>query len=124
MGRPPARDLRQVDARERKWPGKKDRKRWCRGKAGVEHQYSAVVLRSWWPCADRAAWLIGELERGAEGERRRHWWATVCAHTLACSVCGKHGGDGVEIVDCPDLGEDVRERIRRLLEAEKEGAGS
>jgi hypothetical protein len=73
----------------------KSRKKWCRGKTGVEHipapGYSSWVLRFTKKC------------RPVEpGDRSRLWsdgvW--ICLHEKICTKCDKHLGS-VKPEDCP-----------------------
>lgn len=96
----------------RRAPGKKDKRRWCRGKPGVEHR-RAVVLHS--PYGHKCGWLNtghwvdtgSPLPRGVPVPRRwkrsREWVVTgrrwMCLHELQCLACGKYLGPAPE---CPD----------------------
>jgi hypothetical protein len=94
MGRDNRLDKQRAAAPEvPKHHSRKDRRRWCRGKPGVEHGERQLVLNSyagWWsrdgglPC--RVAWS------GA--------WR--CAHEEACSVCGKVLRRRLPTAECPD----------------------
>lgn len=69
------------EERVRKGHARKDRKRWCKGKPGVEHVPEVVIP----PNAMRPECReYGMRTRDGEPER---WWA--CGHVLACANCGK-----------------------------------
>lgn len=84
--------------RRRQARGRKNTKRWCRGKVGVEH---ALVFgyRSWTlsfnragqpPCRPPSDWM--------QNRRVDEW---ICLHVLKCDECGKilrHLNDD----ECPD----------------------
>lgn len=79
--------------REGRHRAKKDRRRWCRGKKGVEHVTEIVMYTpSWWD-------QYHEEERSCFWWRGAHIWR--CYHQEICTNCGKilqHTlGD-----DCPD----------------------
>lgn len=65
---------------------RKDRKRWCRGKEGVEHQLTLVLFKNR-PCR---TWTD-------------HHGSTVwrCFHRYKCESCGK-GLGFLKSDDCPD----------------------
>jgi hypothetical protein len=99
------RDAAQADPDPaRKAPGKKDKRRWCRGKPGVEHR-TAIVLHS--EHGHRCGWRetgrwVQTGPVAAKGitlpkwPRKREWVVTgrtwVCLHELQCQVCGKFLG--------------------------------
>ena len=67
-------------------PGKKNRRKWCKGKLGAEHVL--VVTRTRW-------------QRDADchvGYRADLW---VCYHETCCSVCGRKIDHGY-LTPCPD----------------------
>lgn len=78
---------------------KKDRKRWCRGKVGVEHQPELAVRKSAQYWKDRKDYDIScswrenrHWEIGADGVR--YWkgtgfFAWSCCHEYRCANCGK-----------------------------------
>lgn len=66
---------------------RKDTKRWCRGKEGVEHD---LVLTRFHDLACRP--------RTAVGGQKVEWW---CFHRPRCRVCGKFLRF-VDPADCPD----------------------
>lgn len=77
---------------------KKDTRRWCRGKAGVEHTPEIIMGQSYGKgCA-----------RGGHYDRSAKTWNTgvvwLCYHVLACTGCGKHLRD---VVECPQRPADV-----------------
>lgn len=100
----------------RRAPGKKNTRRWCRGKRGVEHR-RAVVLHSWY--GHKCGWVeTGQwvytgppMVRGVPVPRRWAWsqrknreWVVTgkrweCVHELQCVVCQKYLGPAPQ---CPD----------------------
>lgn len=64
----------------------KDRRRWCRGKVGVEHRIVLVQFKKL-PCRTRTT-----PQGGTE------WW---CFHRRKCEVCGKALGF-IKPGQCPD----------------------
>lgn len=72
---------------------KKDTKRWCRGKVGVEHQKTVVMGQNYsYPCKD-GGWFDRETRTWHSSGR----W--ICWHVIACENCGKQF---VGKVECPD----------------------
>ena len=71
---------------------KKDRKRWCKGKVGREHDYQVQVRPNDWgmrrvePCLE-PDWL-----------RSVDWW--ICKHALICQNCGRQ--EDISQEQCPD----------------------
>jgi hypothetical protein len=59
--------------------GRKNTRRWCRGKVGVEHNPAVVIPPNVYrqECRSYPHWRTGDPER---------WW---CGHKLVCLVCGK-----------------------------------
>ena len=106
------RDAVQADPEPaRKAPGKKNTKRWCRGKPGVEHRVVIVRLRpgqcGW---VDTGHWVhTGPvLPKGVPVPKRfrhqhRKWVVTgrqwFCLHERRCLVCQKDLGPAAQ---CPD----------------------
>lgn len=95
-----ASDLARMQPEQsRRAPGKKDTKRWCRGKVGVEHEIetrleSAILWRDkTTPCG----WSYG-------ARNRKSWF--WCAHEDKCTRCGKTLWLKPE--DCPDWTEAPR----------------
>lgn len=100
----------------RRAPGKKNTRRWCRGKPGVEHR-RVIVLHS--PYGHKCGWretghwvYTGPLlPRGVPVPRRWLWsqrknreWAVtdkrwVCHHEIQCLTCQKFLGPALK---CPD----------------------
>lgn len=64
------RPLLQFPERDKRWPGKKDTKRWCKGVVGREHQ---------------GEWVKHEYEMTVAGTRKIIWLWNV----KKCKVCGK-----------------------------------
>ena len=71
---------------------KKDRKRWCKGKVGREHDYQVQVRPNGWgmrrdaPCKP---WSRQDLY---------DWW--ICKHALICQNCGRQ--EDITKEQCPD----------------------
>lgn len=84
---------------------RKDRKRWCRGKVGVEH-VPETVLR-----ARRYVWSDGgpACFRPEWNPERWHCW-----HRIRCASCGRTLRDGVGR-ECPDWSPEITRRrvVRR-----------
>lgn len=71
---------------------KKNRRRWCKGKEGVEHQPHIVPDRPWCkPCHWGTSFYRG------------YHISWRCRHRLRCQVCEKVLLDVVAVEDCPDL---------------------
>lgn len=66
---------------------RKNTRRWCRGKEGVEH---TVEMRRLWPETWRYCWQYPSFS----GRQ-------MCLHEYYCTTCGKRLGL-VESRDCPD----------------------
>jgi hypothetical protein len=81
---------------ERKPPGRKDTRQWCRGKTGREHQPTVVLApyTTGAPCHLPSGW---QLDCWPETP-----W--TCAHREACSGCGKILRDHGKLLaaECPD----------------------
>lgn len=83
----PARDQRRTDpSHPPKPPGRKDKKRWCKGKVGVEHQWAVMVPTNvfGWdvnrPCRPSSYGIAGT---------DRVWNIYLCKHRIVCDGCGK-----------------------------------
>lgn len=69
---------------------KKDRKRWCKGKVGREHDYQVQVRPNDWgmrrdkPCKP---W-----------SDRYDWW--ICKHAMICQNCGRQ--EDITQDQCPE----------------------
>jgi hypothetical protein len=96
---------------------RKDRRRWCRGKVGIEH-VTALVMSKWAvhfrarPDADQYPqhWRCGWFEKGrwchVEGQRLREFvgngeWYYSCKHVHTCTSCGKILGNATSR-ECPE----------------------
>lgn len=79
----------------RRAPAKKNTKRWCRGKVGVEHT-PEVVLNRWGyrpeRCCAAPDWMT-QLWRSP--------WR--CFHQRRCTTCGKILDYFLDWKDCPEL---------------------
>lgn len=97
---------------------RKDRRRWCRGKVGIEHQ-TTLVMNKWALYfrakhdADSYRWhaYCGWYEKGhwvrVKGQRHNDWvgngeWYYSCKHDHRCKNCGKILGRLEDKVQCPD----------------------
>jgi hypothetical protein len=83
--------------RARSVPGHKDRKRWCRGKVGAEHEpVLAAPKDGEQRCRPRPEWA-------AKNPRalwhNRPWW---CLHHRECAECGKVLEHFIPWDECPD----------------------
>lgn len=93
--------------------GRKDTRRWCRGKVGTEHDVT-VVLHSWYgrKCDwhETGHWVhTGPVPpKGVTLPKWRHRkdqkWVTTdrtwsCMHEYQCQACGKYLG---AVPECPD----------------------
>lgn len=92
----------QAEAPDRVVPqrGHKDRKRWCGGKVGREHQPEIVLYHGvsgfecrWIP---RFMWRYGERTLISE---RGHY---LCRHAIRCSKCGRYMEVFLSVDKCPD----------------------
>lgn len=75
---------------------KKDKKRWCKGKVGREHDYE-IGLPTWAKSEPYSEWKCTPWDT-VVGLR---WY---CRHDLVCSKCGRHEFLPSEM--CPDRPED------------------
>ena len=77
----------------RKSPGKKDTRRWCKGKVGREHTIDIRRIKyGWYVNADRVRCdyirnLYPWWERAPYYRNRGDEW--VCHHERFCTTCGK-----------------------------------
>lgn len=98
------RDAQPVEARHR---ARKNRRRWCRGKVGVEHVPETRLSRY---AAYRRARTDGDVPECYRAE----WWPSRwwCNHERYCVNCGK-----IVVVslndDCPDFTTEVTYLRRR-----------
>ena len=67
--------------------GKKDTKRWCRGKAGVEHVKEWVLDRRWGNRPGRTGWYNFQCTSCG----RQFEWCTDYLGTRDRCKCGHHG---------------------------------
>lgn len=103
----PRRDETQAtDARPRPQRGRKDTRRWCRGKVGVEHVVETRVNK-------HATYRV-ERGVGTPSCYRAEWWPSRwwCNHEVACVNCGKILVVSLED-DCPDRTDEVTVHRRR-----------
>lgn len=59
---------------------KKDTKKWCKGKVGVEHDYQLAPNHHNFKCQPHRTYL-------PNGEKVDEWW---CNHETRCTKCGKY----------------------------------
>ena len=87
--------------------GKKDTKRWCKGKVGREHDYQIVVDMTHPWAHDGPSDTPPKCEPYSKHYPHRplSFW---CNHIMKCSRCGKelYGANFV----CPDTGIEVNKR--------------
>lgn len=90
---------------------KKDTRKWCRGKVGIEHQYVVEVDQGGWygwgTCQSRAEQAI-KIFNHEEQKYRRYWWPRSCLHITRCGVCGKVSEHSTPLKNCPDLSDEVK----------------
>lgn len=84
--------------------GKKDTKRWCKGKVGrehtpetVRHHYYSAPLFASKPCRWQEYW---EWRSGEKVKLRDTRWH--CYHAIQCSTCGKYLDTWLTTDQCPD----------------------
>lgn len=68
-----------ADERTRRAPARKDKRRWCRGKVGVEHQ---PAIRK----GDNYTYARRVCEQWQPGKRWTRW---LCCEQEYCTACGK-----------------------------------
>lgn len=70
--------------------GRKNTKRWCKGKVGREHQPETVVNHQYttsnWTECHESRWMPN------------HW---SCRHAVQCTVCGKYVKTWLGREECP-----------------------
>jgi hypothetical protein len=80
-----------IPSNVKRWPGKKNRVKWCGGHVGREHQPETAVPHSAYGICkqvdNRGYWLW------------RDGWR--CVHIIRCSVCGKHLKEYLSKQECP-----------------------
>lgn len=104
MGWDERRDVVRADARdETPHRSRKDRRAWCRGKIGVEHQ-PVIKLDKFWERqqrldpAKRCRWSMWVIA-GRPVDDRLYWH---CLHQELCSGCGKILNWRLEPAQCPE----------------------
>lgn len=75
-------------------PAKKNTRRWCRGKEGVEH-VPALFLDAQWGLGKPCRWMLSYYS-----DERFKW---RCNHRRRCTVCGKVLQESLKGTECPDL---------------------
>jgi hypothetical protein len=106
-------DEERADAPEVAPPprARKDRRRWCRGKAGIPHQAEmrfskrALYGQARWDQVRMCGWKERRKWRVVDGELK--WlpngvWEYSCWHELACTECGKILNHYPRGSECPD----------------------
>lgn len=83
-----------------RYRARKDRKRWCRGKVGVEHVPKVVMSKTWVYVLTRDG-----KERGCRWLSMNYWHPEkhqryACYHERRCTQCGKVLKEGLGR-DCP-----------------------
>lgn len=86
---------------------KKNTRKWCHGKTGVEH-FPVMAMSSYattWQCRPgrTVPWRKSTLD-----------WSTLdwqCWHRVLCAKCGKVLDHFPPPQDCPDLPEEMKEKI-------------
>ena len=74
---------------------RKDRRRWCRGKSGVEHtpevrlSRASLYMATRWPGRERCEWRHGWKRVDGKAVPDCENWHWTCGHELGCSTCGK-----------------------------------
>lgn len=98
---------------------RKDRRRWCRGKIGVEHapEIKWSKFHTYWMARGRpdlaaCHWVVTYTMQGLGADRHpvpadRHWWS--CHHERVCTSCGKILNRSLS-TSCPDYTESGRNR--------------
>jgi hypothetical protein len=80
----------------RRGKGRKDTRRWCRGKEGTEHVL--VWIPGGWRGREHPCEWTYQYARREHGFTIR-WW---CRHEVRCSVCKKVLRSRIPEEDCPD----------------------
>jgi hypothetical protein len=94
-----------ADDETRPTPGKKDKRRWCRGRVGREHlpvvqlEKGMASLRRYAldPVRHRCRWTMWFV-KGLAITGKLHW---SCSHQWECATCGKIVGP-VQPNECPE----------------------
>jgi hypothetical protein len=100
---PTIKDPLSTKARGRKPRARKDTRRWCKGKVGVEHTLAIVPDSRYSWMKDGCRWVPYTVWGGPKTGRVKNWrWS--CQHHEVCSVCGKHFRSGWDFTEeCPDF---------------------
>lgn len=95
---PRRQEVRATEPRQRPQRSRKNTRRWCKGKVGVEHvvetrlnKYADAPWRHGKPACYRAEWYACR------------WW---CNHERYCTTCGKILVASLD-ADCPDFTTEV-----------------
>jgi hypothetical protein len=117
-------EARIVAPEESRHRGRKNRRKWCRGKVGVEHQselalnknrvYMSTRYGDDHPHGARCGWRERWAWSWLDGVRcylRQDRWFWSCAHMYSCRNCGKILGNVGR--ECPEFHPHERDWKRR-----------
>lgn len=85
-----------VSERVRPQRSKKNTRKWCKGKVGVEHSVE-TVRHHYYSHHRQCHWW--EFGVGRYGHTERSW---ICYHAERCTVCGKYVTNNLRF-KCPDF---------------------
>jgi len=123
-------EIPATDSPDRPVPGKKDTRRWCKGKVGREHVPGPLTLANGVahldaPCVRDAERAVHNLAPYADpsaspeyrrlGARYSIWLGGRCWHQVRCVNCAKVLTDFASILDCPDVPQHSKDQIRALM---------
>lgn len=76
---------------DRRTPGRKDRRRWCRGKPGAEHVPELTVVSSFTPRGQPGScyWAPRYYARRGSPPLSEQPVSWSCVHRETCAACGK-----------------------------------
>lgn len=99
-------DRKSYDNRNQRMPhrAKKDTKRWCRGKPGIEHDCELKVpdnMTSWRHLCRYFTWYK------TDGTKVERW---ICGHAWVCKNCNKTMSIWPKEDVCPDRPRDTGDR--------------
>jgi hypothetical protein len=84
--------LKQQTPSHQRGRARKDRKRWCGGKVGREHDYAVEIRPNGWGVSrDRPCHPDSRLLQYG-------WW--LCKHALICQKCGRQ--EDITRQQCPE----------------------
>jgi hypothetical protein len=102
--------------------GKKNTKRWCKGKVGVEHQPVINMTNYYYAKCNKPNYLITSREYSFEDEvRNPRFFSRIwsCCHQIQCQMCGKILEHYLAWYDCPDLPDDLKEKVSNYRKEHK-----